>query len=50
MVKLFSHLGDKDIFIMSYKNYLAKRLLSEKSESIQYERQMVAKLKINCGR
>ena len=41
---------DKDIFIQSFKNYLARRLLSEKSESIDYERSIVTKLKINCGR
>jgi len=50
VVKLFSHLTDKDIFIESYKNFLAKRLLSEKSESIDYERCIVTKLKVNCGR
>ena len=49
-VKLFAHLADKDIFIESFKNLLAKRLLSEKSESIDYERCIVTKLKVNCGR
>lgn len=50
IVKLFSHLVDKDIFIQSFKNYLARRLLSEKSESTDYEKSIVAKLKINVGR
>lgn len=50
VVRLFSHLTDKDIFIESFKNFLAKRLLSEKSESIEYEKCIVTKLKINCGR
>ncbi len=50
IVKLFSHLSDKDIFIQSFKNFLARRLLSEKSESIDYEKSIVTKLKINCGR
>jgi len=49
-VKLFSHLTDKDIFIESFKNLMAKRLLSEKSESIDFERCIVTKLKVNCGR
>ena len=49
-VKLFAHLTDKDIFIEAFKNLLAKRLLSEKSESIDYERCIVTKLKVNCGR
>ena len=50
VVKLFSHLTDKDIFIESFKNFMAKRLLSEKSESIDYEKCIVTKLKVNCGR
>ena len=50
IVKLFSHLTDKDIFIQSFKNYLARRLLTEKSESIHFERSIVTKLKVNCGR
>ena len=29
---------------------MAKRLLSEKSESIEYEKSIVTKLKVNCGR
>jgi cullin 1 len=43
-------LTDKDIFIESFKNFMAKRLLSEKSESMDYEKCIVTKLKINCGR
>ena len=31
IVKLFTHLIDKDIFIEVYRSYLAKRLLIEKS-------------------
>jgi cullin-4 len=29
---------------------LARRLLSERSESVDYERAIVTKLKVNCGR
>jgi cullin 1 len=50
VVKLFSHLTDKDIFIESFKNFMAKRLLSEKSESIDYEKSIVTKIKMTCGR
>lgn len=50
VVKLFSHLTDKDIFIEQFKNLMARRLLLEKSESIEYEKCIVTKLKINCGR
>ncbi len=49
-MKLFSHLSDKDIFISSFKIFLARRLLMEKSESLDYEKLMITKLKINCGR
>ena len=31
IVKLFTHLIDKDLFIEVYRSYLAKRLLNEKS-------------------
>jgi cullin 1 len=50
IVQLFSYLSDKDIFIASFKNFLARRLLSERSESVDYERAIVTKLKVNCGR
>lgn len=30
IVQLFSYLSDKDIFIASFKNFLARRLLSER--------------------
>mgnify|MGYP006100377291 CR=1 FL=1 len=50
IVHLFSHLADKDIFIASFKNFLARRLLSERSESIDYEKSIVTRLKVNCGR
>lgn len=43
-------MADKDIFIASFKNFLARRLLSEKSESIDYEKSIVTRLKVNCGR
>ena len=49
-MKLFSHLADKDVFIEGFKNFMAKRLLSEKSESMEYEKSIVTKLKVNCGR
>lgn len=31
IVKLFTHLIDKDLFIEVFRSYLAKRLLNEKS-------------------
>jgi cullin 1 len=50
IVKLFSHLSEKDIFISSYKVFLARRLLMEKFESLDYEKSFITKLKVTCGR
>jgi cullin 1 len=49
-VKLFSHLSEKDIFISSYKVFLARRLLMEKYESLEYEKSFITKLKVTSGR
>lgn len=49
VVKLFTHLIDKDIFIEVYRSYLAKRLLLEKSESVELERSMISFIKMSCG-
>lgn len=48
-VSLFSFLIDKDLYIEVYRNNLARRLLQEKSEDIEAEKQMISHLKINCG-
>jgi Cullin family len=34
IVSLFTHLVDKDLFIEVYRSYMGKRLLNEKSQSI----------------
>ena len=49
VVKLFTHLIDKDIFIEVYRSYLAKRLLIEKSQSIELEKSMISFIKMSCG-
>ncbi|CDW78925.1 cullin-1-like isoform 1 [Stylonychia lemnae] len=49
IVKLFTHLIDKDIFIEVFRSYLAKRLLIEKSQSIDLERSMISFVKLSCG-
>lgn len=49
IVKLFTHLIDKDIFIEVFRSYLAKRLLVEKSQSIDLERSMISFVKLSCG-
>lgn len=49
VVDLFSYLNDKDIFSEMYRVKLAKRLLNQKSISIDLERYMIGRLKIKCG-
>ncbi len=49
VVKLFTHLVDKDLFIEVYRNYLAKRLLNDKSESRDQEKLMISFIKMSCG-
>lgn len=49
VIVVFRYLQDKDIFEALYKQYLAKRLLNQRSTSSEAERQMLAKLKGECG-
>jgi cullin 1 len=49
IVKLFTHLIDKDIFVEVFRSYLAKRLLIEKSQSIDLERSIISFIKLSCG-
>lgn len=46
---LFRYIQDKDIFERYYKQHLAKRLLLNKSVSDDSEKNMISKLKIECG-
>ncbi|KAJ1462111.1 Cullin [Pelagophyceae sp. CCMP2097] len=46
---LFRYLQDKDVFEAFYKTALSKRLLGNRSLSFEAERQMIAKLKGECG-
>ena len=48
-IVLFRYLHDKDIYENYYKNYLAKRLLNNKSASWEAEKLMLSKLKAECG-
>lgn len=48
-VQLFSYLNDKDMFAEIYRNQLSKRLLNQKSESDETEKNMIGKLKLKCG-
>jgi len=49
VVTIFRYIVDKDIFLSIYRNHLAKRLLGGKSLSDDAERNMIGKLKIECG-
>lgn len=49
VITVFRYLQDKDVFEAFYKQYLAKRLLSNKSVSEDAEKNMVALLKAECG-
>lgn len=49
IVQLFTHLVDKDLFIEVYRSYLAKRLLNEKSQSIELEKAMISFIKMQSG-
>ena len=49
VITVFRYLQDKDIFESYYKQYLAKRLLMNKSVSEDAEKTMVALLKAECG-
>jgi len=49
VVMLFRYLQEKDVFEKYYKQHLAKRLLGGRSVSDDVERQMITKLKHECG-
>ncbi|KAJ2812557.1 hypothetical protein H4S07_001314 [Coemansia furcata] len=49
VVVLFRFIHDKDLFEAYYKRDLAKRLLYNKSVSVDTERSMVQKLRMECG-
>lgn len=48
-IVLFKFLVDKDVFERYYKQHLAKRLLNHRSVSDDAEKNMISKLKTECG-
>lgn len=46
---LLRYLQDKDIFETYYKKHLCKRLLLNKSQSLDVEKQMIARMKMELG-
>eukprot|EP01132_Coremiostelium_polycephalum_P004125 gene4125-5161_t len=49
IIMLFRYIQEKDVFEKYYKQHLAKRLLLGRSVSDDAERNMIAKLKTECG-
>ncbi|MEW5312866.1 MAG: hypothetical protein WDW38_004466 [Sanguina aurantia] len=49
LLLLFRYISGKDVFEAFYKKDLAKRLLLGKSASIDVEKQLISKLKTECG-
>eukprot|EP00835_Amoeboradix_gromovi_P000749 NODE_28_length_33831_cov_0.361200.p4 type:complete len:626 gc:universal NODE_28_length_33831_cov_0.361200:21033-19156(-) len=49
IILLFRCLQDKDVYIAFYKVYLARRLLLQKSASMDEEKQFVYKMKLEIG-
>ncbi|XP_019093326.1 PREDICTED: cullin-3B-like [Camelina sativa] len=49
VMMLFCYLHEKDVFEKYYKQHLAKRLLSGKTVSDDAERNLIVKLKTECG-
>jgi len=49
VVTIFRFLQDKDVFENYYKQHLSKRLLHQRSLSEEAEKQMIQKLKSECG-
>ena len=48
-IVILRYLSDKDIFETYYKKHLCKRLLLKKSESLDVEKQMISRMKIELG-
>jgi hypothetical protein len=49
IVKIFSYLGEKDLFAEFYRKQLASRLLMQRSASNDAEKSMIGKLKLKSG-
>lgn len=48
-ITILRYLGDKDVFETYYKKHLCKRLLLSKSQSLDVEKQMISRMKIELG-
>ena len=50
VIELFKYINGKDVFEAFYKKDLAKRLLLNKTSSIDLERSMIVRLKVELWR
>jgi len=48
-MKVFVYITDKDMFAEIYRDHLAKRLLNKRSFSNEAEKNMISKMKMQCG-
>ena len=48
-ITLLRYIQDKDLFERYYKKHLARRLLMDKSASLEIEKQMISRMKIELG-
>jgi len=46
---LFAYLFDKDLFLLVYRNHLARRILQESYEDFELEKHVITRLKLVCG-
>ena len=46
---LFAYLNDKDLFLLVFRNNLARRLLQEQFEDFELEKHVITRLKLVCG-
>lgn len=46
---MFRYVTEKDVFERYYKGHLSKRLLQSRSVSEDAEREMLSRLKVECG-
>jgi cullin 3 len=48
-IQLLKYVADKDMFERYYKKHLSRRLLLSKSQSLDVEKQMIGKMKVELG-
>ena len=49
VVKLFSYISDKDLFIEELRGHLSKRLLQLRGVTHELEKELITLIKLTCG-